>query len=295
MKTSPLGALAALGSSGTWAYASARYALTAREVSPIRVNLVRMLVAWPFYLGMGLITGTLGHGVLPRHVGWLALSTICSYAFADSLFFAAARRIGVSSALAIASTYPLWAALKGTLVDGEPFGGLRATGTLLCVGGVAAIVRLSSTSAEPASEGTAPPDRLGVPLALVTSALWAGNSISIKAGSLGLSVWTVNSLRYLIAVAVLSTFVLLGRAPGPRSPSRGWVSILPAIVADCVVGSTLFVYGLGATDLAVGATLSSLAPLISLPIAVWMGAERLTAAKLTAVCSTVLGIALLAW
>src|SRR4029079_10772957 len=98
---SGLGAAAAFGSSAAWAYASARYALAAREVSPVRVNLVRMLAAWPVFIAIGLGQGTLGRGLSPRPLGWLTLSTLCSYALADNLFFAAARRLGVSSALAI--------------------------------------------------------------------------------------------------------------------------------------------------------------------------------------------------
>ena len=106
------GTLAALGSSATWAYATTRYALASRDVSPIRVNLARMLVSLPIFLGLGLATGSLGRGLTSASLGWLGLSTLCSYALADNLFFAAARRLGVSSALAIASTYPLWAAVK---------------------------------------------------------------------------------------------------------------------------------------------------------------------------------------
>jgi drug/metabolite transporter (DMT)-like permease len=295
-----LGAAAALGSSATWAYASARYAQASREVSPVRVNLVRMAIAWPAFVAVGIVTGTLGHGLTARHLSWLTLSTFCSYAFADTLFFAAARLIGVSSALAIASSYPLWAALKGTIVDGEPFGAQRALGTLLCVGGVAAIVKLTG---DPASGADQPAERranagrsaaLGVPLALVTSVLWAGNTISIKAGAIGLAVSTVNSIRYLIAILVLGTLVLVGRAPGATRPTGGWRTLVPAIVSDCLFGSFFFVYGLRTTDLAVGATLTSLAPLLALPIALWLGLERASTPKLAAVVTTVAGIALLA-
>jgi drug/metabolite transporter (DMT)-like permease len=290
--TSALGAAAALGSSATWAYASTRYALVAREVSPVRVNLARMLMAWPVFVALGLWDGTLGQGLGQRSLSWLTLSTFCSYAFADSLFFAAAKRIGVSSALAIASTYPLWAALKGTLVDGEAFGVYRALGTLCCVGGVAAIVKLSDAN-QTKADGTRDP--WGVPFAIITSVLWAGNTIAIKAGSVGMSLWTVNAFRYGLAICVLSGLVMMGRAPGPSRPALGWLTILPAVFLDCLVGSVFFIYALTATDLAVGATLSSLAPLISLPFAVWMGAEKLSLPKLAAVVTTVAGIALLAW
>jgi drug/metabolite transporter (DMT)-like permease len=289
MKT-PLAAAAALGSSATWAYASARYAITSREVSPVRLSLTRMLMAWPAFVLLEAIDGSLGHGVGPRQLGWLALSTLCSYALADNLFFSAARRIGVSSALAIASTYPLWSALKGTVVDGEPFGPARAAGTLLCVGGVATIVKLGG-SGEAARRG----DRFGVVLAIATSFLWAGNTIAIKAGSVGLSLWTVNTLRYGLAICLLSGLVAAGRAPGATRPARGWLPILPAVLLDCLLGSVFFVYGLRASDLAVGATLSSLAPLLSLPFAIRLGAERLTPAKILAVVTTVAGIVLVAW
>ena len=47
------------------------------------------------------------------------------------------------------------------------------------------------------------------------------------------------------------------------------------------------------TDLAVGATLSSLAPLLVVPVAIAMGEERWSPARFGAVLATVLGIALL--
>ncbi len=284
-----IGAAAALMSSVTWAYGSARYAIASREVAPPRVNFVRIAITLPVFLLIGLVDRSLGHGLTLHAVAWLMFSALCSSAFADSLFFAAAQRIGVSSALAIASTYPLWAALKGVLFDHEVFGWARGLGTLCCVGGVVALIRLRT----PAS-GSTRVDRWGVPLALITSVLWAGNTVGIKAGAVGLSLATVNSVRYAFSFVVLGVVMLSGRVPGPKRPAAGWTPMLPAVFADCVIGSMVFIYGLSHTDLAVGATLSSLAPLVSLPIALRLGAEQLSPAKLAAVATTVLGIVLLA-
>ena len=133
-----------------------------------------------------------------------------------------------------------------------------------------------------------------MPFSLITSVLWAGNTIAIKTGAVGLSLFTVNGVRYSLAILVLGALVLAGRAPGAKRPAAGWLPMLPAIASDCVVGAMMFIYGLTHTDLAVGATLSSLAPLLSLPFAVWLGAEKLSPAKLAAVATTVAGIALLA-
>src|SRR2546423_15239407 len=103
------GALAALGSSLTWAFASVRYAQVPRDIGSARVNLARALVVGPFYFlvaaalhGSNIATGmTVGRAV------WLAVSVLCSYVLADTLFLSAARRAGVATALSIASTYPL--------------------------------------------------------------------------------------------------------------------------------------------------------------------------------------------
>ncbi len=255
-----------------------------------------MVVAMPLWCCAVLVSGVDWHHLSPRGLGILGTSTLCSYAFADAVFFAAASKIGVSSALAIGSTYPLWAALEGTLFEGETFSVMRACGTLLCVGGVATIIKLGQTpNAAVAAE--APRDAAknasersrGLLLAAFTSLLWAGNTVAIKVGAVGFDLTFVIAYRYVVAFCIVGVLVLAGRAPGPTRPARGWVPLLPAILADCVLGTACFVFALTHTDLAVGATLTSLAPLVSLPVAVWLGADRITPGKLLAVVTTVAG------
>src|SRR5689334_9775213 len=108
-------ALAALGSSFTWAFASVRYAQVSREIGSARVNFARALVVGPLYLvvAAALHGSNVAAGMTVGKAGWLALSVVCSYVLADGLFLAAARRTGIATALSIASTYPLWAALVG--------------------------------------------------------------------------------------------------------------------------------------------------------------------------------------
>src|SRR5437868_505010 len=98
MTAAHLGALAALGSSATWAYASTRYAQASRHAGSVRVNLARAAVVVPVYVALALATRGL-HGAVAgltlTGALWLLGSVICSYAVADSLFFAAARRLGI--------------------------------------------------------------------------------------------------------------------------------------------------------------------------------------------------------
>jgi drug/metabolite transporter (DMT)-like permease len=286
-----LGAVAALGSSLTWAFASVRYSQVSRQVGSLRVNLARALVVGPFYLLVATIVhrGHVTSGVTAQGALWLAISVGCSYALADSLFFSAARSVGVATALSIASTYPLWAVVVGVVGRGEAFGVQRGAGTLLCVSGVIILVRLAPN--RPGSP-TRSLNYGGLILAFITSLLWAGNSTAVKLGSPGLDVAQVNGLRYSFGLAVLSLAAGLRRLP--LVPSRNiWRALLPAVLADGIIGSSLYVYGMGNSDLTIGATLSSLAPLISVPIAIASGEEQWNGARISAVMITVIGAVVL--
>jgi drug/metabolite transporter (DMT)-like permease len=288
------GPLAAFGASVTWAYASARYARVSREVGSARVNLARAVTASAFFAALYALTGD--HAaptqLSAQAVAWLLASIVASYAFGDSLFFTAARRVGVTTALSIASVYPIWAALFGALVAHEPFGPGRALGTMLSVAGVVWLVRLTGSGERRGSN--AGRDAGGLVLAFATSLLWAANSVAVKRGSQGLDLSLANALRFGMALALLSVQMRLpANAALPARPTGGWSVLAPALLADAVLGALLYVYGLAHTDLAVGATLSSLAPLVSVPVALALGEERWSASRFAAVLTTVAGVAIL--
>lgn len=291
-----VGALAALASAALWAFASTRYALASRAVGSARVNLTRATTVLPLFALATLVT-THGHildGVTPTRAAWLGLSVVCAYAFADNVFFAAARRVGITTALAIASSYPLWATVAGTLWRGERFGLVRAGGTALCVGGVIALIVLAPEAADehPHAQSTRREARQGIALALLTSVLWAGNTVSVKLGGSGLTPWHANLLRFLIAWPILAaTSALTTRPTRDADEARNaYRSLIPVSIAEACIGSSLFVYGLAHTDLAVGATLSSLAPLMSVPFALFYREEKWSAPRFAAVTATVAGV-----
>ncbi|HEX6243038.1 MAG TPA: DMT family transporter [Polyangiales bacterium] len=293
-----LGAFAALVTSVTWAFASARYATAARDAGGVRVNLVRAAVA---SLGWGAALLALEGprslvSVNSPQLLLLAGSIACSYGIGDNVFFAAARRLGVATALAVATVYPLWAALFGVLFRAEPLGATRALGLMLCLGGVTGLLVQSRTSAPDAAAGGGPKALAGVGLALLASLFWAGNAVCLKLGGEGLSVYLTNALRFS-----LGTLMLLAQLPFERSQRADPAPSLPhltrtlwvALLADAGLGSVCYTYGIVHSDLALGATLSSLSPLVSLPIAALSGTERITPVKALAVSVTVAGVVLL--
>ena len=104
------------------------------------------------------------------------------------MFYTAALRLGTPTALAIGSIYPAWATLFGALTLGEPVGGQRLLGTLLCVAGVIWLVLLQAAERGAQTTQTSKNNRLvGVLLALLTSLFWAGNTYSVRRGGLGVA------------------------------------------------------------------------------------------------------------
>jgi drug/metabolite transporter (DMT)-like permease len=84
--------------------------------------------------------------------------------------------------------------------------------------------------------------------------------------------------------------------------ARGTPALLPwpvyrrnlwAFVIEGFGGSLFYLYGLSHSRLAVGAVLTSLAPVVSVPVAVAFGLERFSLARTAGVTMVVLGIILL--
>jgi drug/metabolite transporter (DMT)-like permease len=298
-----LGPLCALGSSITWAGASTIYAQTAAEIGALRTNFLRCLLVLPLFVLSALwLSGPAALFSVPTpQLGWLVLSTICSYVVGDLVFYLAAQRLGIPTALAIASIYPLWAALFGVLSLGERVGPLRAGGTIACIAGVAWLVRQQGPARVSAHQpaGRRWPWLPGVGLALLASLFWAGNSYSIRRGTVGISLLVANSLRFSLSTLTLGLSDWLGRRFGRQQPTvRRPLNQIPrrfyiAAILESYGGSSIFVYGLAHSDLSVAAPLSSLAPLFSVPIGLIMGTESVSLRRLAAIALTVAGLILL--
>jgi drug/metabolite transporter (DMT)-like permease len=289
-----LGALAAFTASITWAFASTRYSAIAQTEGAVRVGIARASTASAIWLTCCAATDGLSSlaAIDLRHALILLGSIVCSYAVGDRVFFAASARIGVPSALAIATIYPLWAALFGTLARGEPLGVRRCVGIACCLTGVSAVLWMSRARAQRPEQARAL--WVGAGLALATSLFWAGNAVFLKQGLDGLSLYQANAFRYTLGI-----FLLLAQLRPTREPVQrlGAVALMRALwlplVVDAGLGAASFVYGIAHTDLALGATLSSLSPLVALPIAVLMRTEHFSIGKVCAVGLTLVGVVLL--
>ncbi|MEP0772936.1 MAG: DMT family transporter, partial [Acidobacteriota bacterium] len=114
----PKGELAALATATCWAVTSLVFAEAARRIGALRVNLLRLPVAFAL-LSMALLAAhhPLASLTPPRWV-YLAASAVLGLLAGDLAFFAALRRLGARLASVLMALAPVFAALAGRLLLG---------------------------------------------------------------------------------------------------------------------------------------------------------------------------------
>ncbi len=298
------GCLASFLSSVTWAIGVSSYTMLAREYPPWIVNFTRALVSIPiFFLMVCFSAGGFSEGVatlllLPTsNILWFALSIFMSYALGDVIFLWSTRGIGISASLAIASTYPLWAAVANWIIRGESMSYLRLLGLILVVGGtIQVILCAKAPKISQSSSGSKFLSKkwVGVILAFTTSLMWAVNAYSVFRGGIGVSTPIANTYRMFFALLfspLLGLMMARPRKPfyrGPLFKKYLWVFFLEGFG-----GTYLFMYGLSHAPLAIGTALSSLAPVLVVPAALVTGAEKFSLFRTLGVLVVVAGVILL--
>lgn len=289
-----LGPLCAFLSSFTWAVGITAYSQLSTRYSPFIVNFTRACVALPIFLVLGLMFDPHGFShIQQENVLWLVLSIFCSYALGDVLFLWSTRYLGVPAALAIASSYPLWSALCGVVFLNESLTVARACAMLMILAGLCMVI-LSGYNRE-SKQATRSEYFYGLGLAVITSFFWALNTYANNRGGLGLSTYSVNAVR--MSSALIFCFALGYGTRGVKK--RGTAFLInradfkknfPVFIFEGFGGAFFFVYGLTHAPLAVASTLSSLAPAISVPLAVMLGREKVTLLKAIGVLVVVVGV-----
>jgi drug/metabolite transporter (DMT)-like permease len=302
-----LGPFCAFMSSVTWALGSTSYSRLSRGHSAFAVNFGRAAAALPIFIAAAVyLAGGLGaalqayRSATPDDLAWLALSILASYGLGDVFFLWATRSLGIPAALAIGSTYPILTAGVGVIFQGEKLSALQLAGLLITVAGVIAVILSQGEPTPASSEGaqTAPAGltrkRTGVWLAFGASVAWSLNAIGVSHGGRHLDPMVGNTFRMIFALFMTAG---LGRVLTPGHevmlPVRLIRKNLWIILFEAFGGSTFFLYGLSHSSMAVGATLSSLAPVLSVPIAWFAGLEKFSWSRTLGVCAVVLGISLL--
>lgn len=309
-----LGPAAALGASLTWALGVAFYSALGERHAPATINFTRAAFSFPLFLiwafvSQGSWSATIDAfaAIGGARVAWFFLSMLASFAFGDALFLWSSQSLGAAGALAISSVYPVWSALVGWVLHGERLSLTSGGGFILVLLGTVLVIlsparRVSSRADTHPQSGvarvSAPSWALGklpgVACALGASIMWATNAWTVSHAGAGLAVPIANSTRMLIG-ALLCPLVGLVMSPGSRLALPWWEmrKLLWVFFLEAFLGTVFYFYGLSHTKLAVGAVLSSIAPVVVVPVALLMGRETFSWKRTLGTVGVFLGICLL--
>jgi drug/metabolite transporter (DMT)-like permease len=290
---SNLGAVSAFLASLTWAIGGTIYASLAHRYPASVINTSRAGIALICFTAALLVSGhnfESFYAITNNHLLWLTISIISSYALGDVLFFTSAKDIGVPAALTIASAYPLWSATAGYFIRHEALRIVQILGLILIVLGVSIVVLTKNTVLQQKNLNP----RRGYLLALCTSFLWAMNSFSVSKGSANLDPLLASAMRMAFAFLLCPLIgAFLGTTSKLLIKMADVKKYLWIFIIEGFGGTFFFVYGFANCSLAVAGALTSLAPVLSVPIALATGSERLNIRKLLGIAVVTAGIILL--
>lgn len=291
-----LGLGAALASSFTWAVGVIAFTPLSRRHPAYIINLHRILLALPTFLLILVFRGSLvtSFAATNTHqLTWATIAVLASYAFGDALFLMSTRRLGAPAALAIASTYPVWSALGARFFQGEVLAASKYLGIGIVIVGTIFVILSGAGKERSASVPTQKKTYFGgVLLAFSCAFCWALNTVAVNEMGQGLDAVMVNALR--LAIALLLCPLIGVSMNGLKSfrmiPRREFLPILPIFAVEAIAGPFLYVYGLSHSPLAIGAALTALAPVISVPLALMMKQEKFSISKTLGVTAVVVGV-----
>jgi drug/metabolite transporter (DMT)-like permease len=191
-----LGEVAALGAAVCWAVAPILYRQALFKTNPLSANIVRcasnaaVMVVFLFMFGWA--------GVLARLPPIVIVVTVVSglvgLGLGDTLYLYALRSVGVSRAVPLAATYPLFSLVWATALLGQPLAATAVVGAVVILVG---IWLLSRERGDSTIHFTGKLVLTGVVVSLLTAVVW---SVSITLMDVAVTMPGVDSLAANYAV-----------------------------------------------------------------------------------------------
>ncbi len=289
-----IGETAALGASLSWAVAGLMTEKTSKKADPTELNLI---VKFFGFFMISIVSAAAGGNLIPLGVPgetwlWLSLSGIIGFALGDVFLFRAYHLLGAKIALLIFTVNPVITAVLGFFLFGETLTFTNVLGMALVLVGVA-IVILEPIGRRFQFRFTSKGVIAGFLAALGQS---LANLLSKQGMAGGLDVFTTTQVRLIAAIPVIYLLVRTSRKPSTLGVFKDKLILSETLLntfLGTVVGVSFSMTAIVHTKLAIASTLTSVSPIMVIPISVIFLRQKLDLRELFGALISVIGIAVL--
>lgn len=270
--------LLALGAAACWAVGGMLSVTPVRHLGAFAFTRWRMSLVALMLWSIVAVTGS-WNSLSWNVAGTLALSGLIGIFVGDTALFGAVHRLGPRRASVLFATHAAFSALFGFLFLGERMGVQAAIGGAVTMAGVMSAIVLGRTANEShdweVDHGSL---RLGIVLGLVAAACQAISTLIAKpvmsASALGLAVDPIAASALRVTVACAAHYVLVGlrvKIAQPLNPINARIMGQTALngFIGMGVGMSFILMALRHGDVGTVAILSSVSPVVVLPLMWW--------------------------
>ena len=201
-----IGELAALGAAVSWAIAPIMYRSALANCKPISANIVRLATNAAVLVVFLLVAG-LG-GLLVALPVWVIALTVISgvigLGVGDTLYMYGLKALGVSRAVPLASSYPLFSFLWSILLLGQPISVTALSGAALILLGIYLLTRPKTEEAKVTRRAIL----IGIAASLATALVWSFSITLMDAAVMAANVSTIGENYAIVTVRIASLGLL---------------------------------------------------------------------------------------
>ncbi len=290
-----LGALAALAASACFAVGPTMFTLAGRQIGPVVTLRWRLLLATlMLMLAHAWVFGRPWPALPWAQTGPLLLSGAVGLALADSFLFPAFVRLGPRLAMLILNLQPVLATLLAWGFLGERLRVGQWAAMLVVLGGVSLVVLERGTDDNGQPQAW---DRVGVALTLAAAALGAVGVLLAKYGMAGqVPALTANTVRMTGGMLPIWAWaVVRGQARATMRAVQAQPRVLTYLAVGAAVGPglgmSLSLFAVRTIPVGIATTLTSLPPVLLLPVGRWVFRERITPKAIIGTIVATVGVA----
>jgi DME family drug/metabolite transporter len=277
-----IGELAALGAALCWTVSAALYKVALSDAKPVSANIARCISTTVFLIACLGVTGRLQYLAALRLDSLLlaGLSGVIGLCIGDTLYMLSLKLIGVSRAVPVTCTYPLFTMLFATLFFSEQITLFVLLGAVLIVVGIWLISQEKGKSSGMGRNVLFK----GVLVAFVAAVVW-GVSIAFMDEALALSKLAILDAAFAVNTVRLSatTFSLLAISPFfdrqfgfLKLKRRTWIILAIGGVVALGLGWVLLAVSLLDIPASYAVPISSVSPLFATLFGAFLLKERVT-------------------